>query len=393
VAGVSNSVNTNSALYSALGSLALARAEVQQAEKRIQTGQRVADASDDAAVFSVSQQLRADVESWDEVARAQGPGKGIVEVADKGLTQISDLLNRLRSVALAHSAATGQQATIYANAANSILSQIDGIANTAKFNGITPLNKADIGSSPAQGSTSVPLSTGAVNSGGGLGLSTTNYPLPAQSGTVVLRYDAYSAPDGFALIYNGGTVATTGGLVSGSGTLTFPYGGGAPNNIDVQVNGGSVGTAWTYTLEFVTPPLPGPPTPDPEGSIKVIADITGNQTSIRSIDATSTGLGLQPWSISSAATALAAIDYAANLVAKHAGYYAERGRQIGSVKKVAIETMDAYVTGLGAIVDADIGREQARAMAGKVKTDLAIQSVGVANAAQRAILGFLERTR
>jgi flagellin-like hook-associated protein FlgL len=104
-------------------------------------------------------------------------------------------------------------------------------------------------------------------------------------------------------------------------------------------------------------------------------------------------LGLQPWSISSAATALAAIDYAANLVAKHAGYYAERGRQIGSVKKVAIETMDAYVTGLGAIVDADIGREQARAMAGKVKTDLAIQSVSVANAAQRAILGFLERTR
>jgi flagellin-like hook-associated protein FlgL len=232
-----------------------------------------------------------------------------------------------------------------------------------------------------------------VASGGGLGLSSTNYPLPAQSGTVVLRYEAYGAPDGFALIYNGGTVATTGGLVSGSGTLTFPYGGGAPNNIDVQVNGGSVGTAWTYTLEFVTPALAGPPTPEPEGTIQVISDIAGNQTRIRSVDATSTGLGLQPWSISPAATALAAIDYAANLVAKHAGYYAERGRQLDSVKKAAIETIDAYVTGLGAIVDADIGREQARSMAAKVKTDLAIQSVGVANAAQRAILGFLEGTR
>jgi flagellin len=389
---VSNSVNTNSALYSALGSLNLARAEVQQAEKRIQTGQRVADASDDAAIFAVSQQVRADVKAWEEVARAQGQGMGITEVADEGLTQISDLLNRLKSVVLAHSAVTGQQATIYANDATAILAQIDRIAAAATFNGVAPLSKADIGSSPSQASTSVPIS-GSVNSGGGLGLSTTNYPLPAQAGTVVLRYEAYGAPDGFALIYNGGTVATTGGLVAGSGTLSFPYGGGAPNNIDVQVNGGSAGTAWTYTLEFVTPPLVGPPSVEPEGTIQVISDIAGNQTRIRSVDATSTGLGLQPWSIAPAATALTAVDYAANLVAKHAANFAERGRQLESVKKVALTTMDAYVTGLGAIVDADIGREQARSMAAKVKTDLAIQGVGIANASQRAVLGFLEGVR
>lgn len=389
---MSNSVNTNSALYSALGSLNLARAEVQQAEKRIQTGQRVADASDDAAVFAVAQQVRADVQAWDEVARAQGPGMGVVEVADEGLSQISDLLNRLKSVVLAHSAVTGQQATIYANDADAILNQIDAVANAAKFNGITPLNKADIGSSASQASTSVPIS-GSVNSGGGLGLSTTTYPLPAQAGTVVLRYEAYGAPDGFALVYNGGTVATTGGLVSGSGTLTFAHGGGAPLSIDVEVNGGSAGTAWTYTLEFVTPPLGGPPTIEPEGTIQIIADIAGNQTRIRSVDATAQGLGLRPWSISPAATALTAIDYAANLVAKHSGHFAERGRALESVKKVAITTMDSYVTGLGAIVDADIGREQARSMSAKVKTDLAIQSVGIANAAQRAILGFLEGAR
>ncbi|MFM7344186.1 MAG: flagellin [Tagaea sp.] len=198
---MSNSINTNSAMYSALASLSLARAEVQQTEKRIQTGYRVADASDDAAVFSVSQQLRGDVKAWDEVARAQGPGQGIVATASAGLNQISDLLNRLQAVVTAHAGATGEQATIYANDADAILGQIDAVANAAKFNGIAPLIKADVGSSPSQNSSSVPLTTGAVNSGGGLGISTTPYALPAQAGTVVLRFDSYNAPDGFRLIY------------------------------------------------------------------------------------------------------------------------------------------------------------------------------------------------
>lgn len=390
---MSNSINTNSTLYSALGALGVARSEVQVAEKRIQTGQRVADASDDAAIFSVAQHIRGDVQAWDEVARAQGPATGLVTTAGAGLNQISDLINRLKQVVLAHSSVTGQEAAIYANDADAILRQIDNVAATTKFNGISPLIKADIGSSASQASTSVPITSGAVNSGGGLGLSTASYPIPAQPGTVVLRYEAYGAPDGFALVYNGGTVATTGGLVSGSGTLTFAHGGGAPLSIDVEVNGGSAGTAWQYTLEFVTPPLTAPPTPEPEGTIQVISDIAGNQTRIRSVDATAQGLGLRPWSITPVATALAAIEYAADLVAKHSGHYAERGRTLESVKTVALGTMDAYVTGLGAIVDADIGREQARSMAAKVKTDLAIQSVGVANAAQRAILGFLEGAR
>ncbi len=391
---MSNSVNTNAQLYSALGALNTARLAADRAEKKLQTGYETADAADDAAIFAVSQQIRADVQSWDEVMRAQAPAKAAVIAASAGLDTISGLVNKLKATVIAYAGAQGAtEQTIYANDANQILAQINSVAATATVNGTNLLSQADIGSSTNSNTSSVSLGA-PTSSSGGFGLSTTTYPLPAgQAGTVVLRYDMYGAPDGAALDYNGLTVATTGGLVSGQGVLTFNYGGGAPASIDVVMNGGSVGTAWSYTLEFVTPTLAGAPTAEPTGSYKVIADTQGNQTSIRSVDSTTTGLGLNPWSITPTATALTAVDYALSLVAGNLGYYAERARTLDSVKQIALTTMDAMVGGLGALADADIGKAQAQALAARARIDLATQGVGIANQFQKAILGFLDGGR
>lgn len=388
---MANSVNTNVALLGALGAMNVARAQIDGAEKRLQTGYRVSDAADDAAVFAVAQQARFDVKAWDEVMRAQGRARGAVTTALEGLTNISDLLNRLEAVVVAHAGAGAQQQAIYANDADAILRQIDAMANGATFDGANLLTRADIGSSSDPAVTSVALGA-PQSSAGGFGISTQTFALPLGTpGTVVLRYDMYGAPDGAALNYNGATVATTGGLVSGQGVLTFNFGGGAPASIDVEMNGGSVGTAWTFTLEFVTPTMTVAPTDQPEGSFKVIADIQGGQTSIRTVNATSTGIGLDPWSISPAQTALLAVRTARERVAAHLGYFAERTRTLDSVAERARSIMDATITGLGALVDADIGKSQAQALAARAKLELAINSVGIANQSQRAILGFLER--
>ena len=388
---MSNSVNTNAQLYYALGSLNAAQTSADRAQKRLQTGLETADARDDAAIFAVSQQIRADVQSWDEVMRAQTPAKGAVTAAMAGLTTISDLLNNLEQKVVAYAGAqSAAEQAIYSADANQILTQINTVVASSTLNGTNLLNQADIGSTTAAGSSSVSLGAPA-NSSGGFGLSTTSYPLPLGTpGTVVLRYDMYGAPDGAQLDYNGSTVATTGGLVSGQGTLTFNYGGGAPASIDVVMNGGSVGTAWTYTLEFVTPTLAGAPSAAPTGSYQVIADPQGNQTRIRTVDSTTTGLGLNPWSITPAATALTAVRYARDLASQNLGYYAERARTLDSVAQTARTSMDAIVQGLGALVDADVGKAQAQAMAARARIDLAQQGVGVANAQSRAILGFLD---
>ena len=56
-------------------------------------------------------------------------------------------------------------------------------------------------------------------------------------------------------------------------------------------------------------------------------------------------------------------------------------------------SMDAIVTGLGALADADIGKAQAMAIAARARIDLAQQGVGIANKQQQAILGFLQGAR
>jgi len=201
-ASMSNSVNTNAQLYSALGALNTARATADRAEKRIQTGLDVADASDDAAIFAVSQQIRADVQSWEQVMRAQGPAMATVTGASAGLKAISDLVNQLKATVIAYAGASGpSQQAIYNNEANQLLAQINSVVSTSAVNGTNLLTQADIGSSTDPNTTSVSLGAPST-SAGGFGLSTTSYALPLGTpGTVVLRYEMYGAPDGASLVY------------------------------------------------------------------------------------------------------------------------------------------------------------------------------------------------
>ena len=56
-----NSVNTNIAAQVALASLNRTNTEVQATQKRISTGYRVSDATDDGGAFAVAQRVRSDV--------------------------------------------------------------------------------------------------------------------------------------------------------------------------------------------------------------------------------------------------------------------------------------------------------------------------------------------
>jgi autotransporter-associated beta strand protein len=74
------------------------------------------------------------------------------------------------------------------------------------------------------------------------------------SGVVTVNYQMYSIPDQLEIYYGvfgqgGKLIASTGGLVSGTGTLSAVYGPGNTSIIEIIVDrgGGLPGTAWTYT--------------------------------------------------------------------------------------------------------------------------------------------------
>jgi len=98
---------------------------------------------------------------------------------------------------------------------------------------------------PTATPTTQPCNT-ATNSGG-QGVTTTSHQLGRSSGTFSFSYNAFSQPDQFDILYEGRTIFSTGGPVSGSNTVAVSY-SGSSTQITVRVTGPSAGTEWEYTV-------------------------------------------------------------------------------------------------------------------------------------------------
>lgn len=102
---------------------------------------------------------------------------------------------------------------------------------------------------PTPGGTTQPCN--AATQSGGVGVTTTNHELGRTSGTFVFTWEAYSIPDKFEVFYQGATLFTTGGFVSGPGSRSISYSGSA-TFVTVVVTGSSSGTDWDYTVSCPT---------------------------------------------------------------------------------------------------------------------------------------------
>jgi len=389
-----NSVNTNSNAMAALQSLRSAQSTTLDASKRLQTGYRVADASDDAGVFAVAQQIRADVGGWDVVAASQARGLGATHVALEGLEVISNLLNDLERKVLEYGdSKTNFSTTILSNEISAILDQIDQVATGARFDGVSPLAtdvaqiSGDIGAYTSVGShTFNAVSPFQVQHAAIGGLS------PGTGGTVIVRFDHAGVPDIFAVAYRGAVVGVS-GLVSGAGTLHFEWDGGPPYSVDI-IAGIGVGSTATYDLidNGSGGVLPNPPAPQP---IQFLRDPQGGSEPLCPVDATSAGIGLGaveplPAPPGPFTDILNTIGFARSVVGQNSSYFANKAKTFEATRDMARTTIDSYTKGIGATVDADIGRDQARIEASKAREQLALQGTSVANRSQQAILGLLD---
>ena len=95
-----------------------------------------------------------------------------------------------------------------------------------------------------------PKPCGQVTASGGQGTTRTRHALGPTPGLVRITYDMYSIPDRLDCFYKGVLVASTGALVSGSGTLQWTYAPalGDPAWCLVVMSAPNSGTAWVYTI-------------------------------------------------------------------------------------------------------------------------------------------------
>src|SRR5882762_11184582 len=132
------SVNTNTGAMVALQYLNKTEGELLTAQTHINTGLKVATAKDDGATFAIAQNMRGNVAGYQAVSDSLNRGVSTVDVAISAGQSISDLLNELKTKALA--AADASLDTASRNAMNAdftaLRDQITTIVQNASFNGV-----------------------------------------------------------------------------------------------------------------------------------------------------------------------------------------------------------------------------------------------------------------
>lgn len=98
-----NSVLTNQGAMIALQNLNQTNMALAQTQTRINTGMKVSSAKDNGAIWAIAQNQRSDVSSLGAVTDSLNRGSSTIEVALSAGETISDLLNQMKTKALAAS--------------------------------------------------------------------------------------------------------------------------------------------------------------------------------------------------------------------------------------------------------------------------------------------------
>jgi flagellin len=130
-------IATNTAANTALRYLNLNSAQESSSVAKLSSGSRITKASDDAAGLAVGVRLQSDVTVLKQASTNASHGASVLQTADGGAARISDILQRMKTLAAQSlSGAVTDDERTYINAEFSeLISEIDSIASGTRFNG------------------------------------------------------------------------------------------------------------------------------------------------------------------------------------------------------------------------------------------------------------------
>ena len=110
-------------------------AQAKQTE-RLASGYRINRAADDAAGLSVSEKMRRQIRGLDQASANAQDGISLVQSAEGALNEVHDMLQRMNelTVKAANGTYTTTQKQYIADEVNQLISEIDRVASTTKFN-------------------------------------------------------------------------------------------------------------------------------------------------------------------------------------------------------------------------------------------------------------------
>lgn len=135
-------INTNVASINAQRSLRFTRGALDKSLERLSSGSRINRAGDDAAGLAISESLKAQIRGMKQAERNAQDGISMVQVAEGGLTEVSNIMIRLRELSVqAASDTIGPAERKFLNVEyEALINEVDRISNSTEFNRVPLLN-------------------------------------------------------------------------------------------------------------------------------------------------------------------------------------------------------------------------------------------------------------
>ena len=177
-------VNTNANASVAQNALARNERSMNTAMERLSTGQRINSASDDAAGLAIGSRMTSQIRGLETGIRNAADAISMISTADGALIEVTNMLQRMRELALQASNGTTTEADRnYLNAEyQNLVSEIERIAVNTQWNGRAILD----GSANATGDSTVAFQVGA-NGGQTIAVNFGNISQDSGSGATVFE--------------------------------------------------------------------------------------------------------------------------------------------------------------------------------------------------------------
>ena len=138
------SINFNPSVLKTQNSLNIATSALSKSLLRMSTGYKINSASDDAAGLFIASGLSSQISGLRQAQSNVSTGLSYLGIAEGALGNMTNILNRLRDLAVQGSNGTydATARTAMQNEANALIAELSRVKDSAMFNGINVFDKS-----------------------------------------------------------------------------------------------------------------------------------------------------------------------------------------------------------------------------------------------------------
>jgi flagellin len=128
-------ISTNMSAIQANRNLVFSQREIQKSSAQLASGSRITKSADDAAGLAISENLKSQMRSYSQAGRNANDGISMIQTAEGGLNEISNMVTRLRELGIQAGSDTvsDRERLMVDKEVQQLKSEVQRIAQTTRF--------------------------------------------------------------------------------------------------------------------------------------------------------------------------------------------------------------------------------------------------------------------